>query len=255
VTETAAHQLWPNRDALGEVVRLETTQSDSRGTRSDQSRAYMIIGVVRDVGGGLRIPDLFLFRGVYVPTGAEQPGTSLTLRVRGDPERVRLALLEELTSADPGLGAINTLQSIAGMQTYLMGIAFWVTVVLGGLALVLTLSGLFSVLSYVVAQQAKEIGVRMTLGATTGNVAGLVLSHTARSVGIGLVAGGLLAAAIATALMATPAASEIGSVVRVFDPVAYIAGTLIIATACLVAASVPTLRAARIDPIATLRED
>jgi ABC-type antimicrobial peptide transport system permease subunit len=44
-------------------------------------------------------------------------------------------------------------------------------------------------------------------------------------------------------------------VVRVFDPVAYIAGTLIIATACLVAASVPTLRAARIDPIATLRED
>jgi ABC-type antimicrobial peptide transport system permease subunit len=69
------------------------------------------------------------------------------------------------------------------------------------------------------------------------------------------VAGGLLAAAIATLLMATPAASEIGSVVRVFDPVAYIASTLIIAAACLVAASVPTLRAARIDPITTLRED
>jgi ABC-type antimicrobial peptide transport system permease subunit len=136
-----------------------------------------------------------------------------------------------------------------------MRIAFWVTVVLGGLALVLTLSGLFSVLSYVVAQQAKEIGVRMTLGATTGNVAGLVLSHTARSVGIGLLAGGLLAAAIATFLMSTPAASAIGSVVRVFDPVAYVASALIIATACLAAASVPTLRAARIDPIATLRED
>jgi hypothetical protein len=255
VTETAARQLWPDRSAIGEVVRLEPTQPDTRGTPSAQSRVYTIVGVVRDVGGGLRVPDLFLFRGVYVPTGAEQPGTSLTLRVRGDPERVRLALLEQLTSVDPGLGAINTLQSIAGMQTYIMRIAFWVTVVLGGLALVLTLSGLFSVLSYVVAQRAKEIGVRMTLGATTGNVAGLVLSHTARSVGIGLVAGGLLAAAIATLLMATPAASEIGSVVRVFDPVAYIASTLIIAAACLVAASVPTLRAARIDPITTLRED
>ncbi|HET9384577.1 MAG TPA: hypothetical protein VFO67_05485, partial [Gemmatimonadales bacterium] len=85
--------------------------------------------------------------------------------------------------------------------------------------------------------------------------AGLVLSHTARSVGVGLVAGGGLAAALATVLMATPAASEIGGLVRVFDPVAYVAGTLIIAAACLAAASVPTLRAARIDPIATLRED
>ncbi|HET9384751.1 MAG TPA: hypothetical protein VFO67_06360, partial [Gemmatimonadales bacterium] len=85
--------------------------------------------------------------------------------------------------------------------------------------------------------------------------AGLVLSHTARSVGVGLVAGGGLAAALATVLMATPAASEIGGLVRVFDPVAYVASTLIIAAACLAAASIPTLRAARIDPIATLRED
>jgi predicted permease len=256
VTETAARQLSPNRIAVGEVVRLDKVASaTARSAEVEQSRVYTIVGVVRDVGGGLRVPDLFGFRGVYVPTGPEQPGTSLTLRVRGDPERVRLALLEQLTSVDPGLGAINTLQSIAGMQIYLMRIAFWVTVVLGGLALVLTLSGLFSVLSYVVAQQAKEIGVRMTLGATTGNVAGLVLSHTARSVGIGLLAGGLLAAAIATFLMSTPAASAIGSVVRVFDPVAYVASALIIATACLAAASFPTLRAARIDPIATLRED
>jgi predicted permease len=255
VTETAARWLWPNSDAVGEVVRLETTQPGSSGTPSVQSRTHAVVGVVRDVGGGLQFPDLFMFRGVYIPTGPEQPGTSLTLRVRGDPERVRLTLLEQLTRVDPGLGAINTMRSIAGMQTSIMRIAFWVTVVLGGLALVLTLSGLFSVLSYVVAQQSKEIGVRMALGATSGSVAGLVLSHTARSVGIGLVAGGLLAGAIATLLMATPAASAIGGVVRVFDPVAYIAGTLIIATACLVAASVPTLRAARVDPIATLRED
>jgi ABC-type antimicrobial peptide transport system permease subunit len=166
-----------------------------------------------------------------------------------------VTLLDELTSVDPGLGTINTMRSIAAMQMYIMRIFFWVTVVLSGLALVLTLSGLFSVLSYVVAHRAKEIGVRMTLGATTGNVAGLVLSHTARSVGAGLVAGGGLAAALATVLMATPAASEIGGLVRVFDPVAYVASTLIIAAACLAAASVPTLRAARIDPIATLRED
>ena len=193
--------------------------------------------------------------GVYLPTGPESPGTSLTLRVRGDLEQTRQALLERLTRVDPGLGQINTMRTMAGMQTYILRIAFWVTVVLGGLALVLTLSGLFSVLSYVVEQRAKDIGVRMALGATTGNVAGLVLSQSLRPVGIGLVAGGGLAAALAIVLMATPAASEIGNIVHVFDPVAYVASLLIIVTSCALAASVPALRAARIDPIATLRKD
>jgi ABC-type antimicrobial peptide transport system permease subunit len=128
-----------------------------------------------------------------------------------------------------------------------------VAVVLGGLALVLTVSGLFSVLSYVVEQRVKDIGVRMALGATRRNVAGLVLSQSLRPVGIGLGAGGGLAAALAIVL--TAAVSEIGHLVHVFDPVAYAAGLLVIVTACVLAASVPAMRAAHIDPIATLRKD
>ena len=119
----------------------------------------------------------------------------------------------------------------------------------------LTVSGLFSVLSYVVEQRRKEIGVRMALGATTRNVVGLVLSQTLPPVGVGVVAGGGLAAALAIVLMSTSAASEIGDIVHVFDPVAYAASVLVIVTACLLAVSVPALRAARIDPIATLRKD
>lgn len=141
------------------------------------------------------------------------------------------------------------------MQSYVMRIAFGVTMILGGLALVLTLSGLFSVLSYVVAQRAKDIGVRMALGASTRNVARLVLSQSLRPVSIGLVAGGGLAAALATVLMATPGASAIGSLVHVFDPVAYVSSLLVIVTACALGASVPALRAARIDRIATLRKE
>ena len=177
------------------------------------------------------------------------------LRVRGDLEQTRQALLERLTRVDPGLGQINSMRTMAGMQTYILRIAFWVAVVLGGLALVLTVSGLFSVLSYIVEQRAKDIGVRMALGATTGDVAGLVLSQSLRPVGIGLVGGGGLAAALAILLMATPMAAEIGNLVRVFDPVAYGASLLVIVTSCVLAASVPALRAARIDPIATLRKD
>jgi ABC-type antimicrobial peptide transport system permease subunit len=147
------------------------------------------------------------------------------------------------------------MRTIAGMGTYILRIAFWVTLALGGLALLLTVSGLFSVLSYLVEQRAKEIGVRMALGATTKNIAVLVLWQSVRPVGFGLLAGGGLAAGLATVLMATPAASEVGNIVRVFDPMAYAASLLVIVSACVLAASVPALRAARVDPIATLRND
>jgi ABC-type antimicrobial peptide transport system permease subunit len=144
---------------------------------------------------------------------------------------------------------------MAGMQTYVLRIAFWLAVVLGGLALVLTVSGLFSVLSYVVEQRSKEIGVRMALGASTRNVAALVLLQSLRPVAIGLLAGGGLAAGLAMVLMATSAASEIGGWVQLFDPLAYGASLLIVVTSCLLAVAVPAIRATLIDPIATLRRD
>jgi hypothetical protein len=254
VTETVARRFWPNRDAVGQVLRVQAQKSQPPAAPAMPSRAFTVVGVVRDVNGPLA-PDFFPSLGVYVPTGSESPGTSLTLRVRGDTEQARQALLERLTRVDPGLGQINTMRTMAGMQTYILRVAFWVAVVLGGLALVLTLSGLFSVLSYIVEQRAKDIGVRMALGATTGNVAGLVLSQSLRPVGIGLVAGGGLAAALAIVLMATPAASEIGNLVHVFDPVAYAASLLVIVTSCALAAWVPAMRACRLDPVATLRQD
>jgi putative ABC transport system permease protein len=257
LSETIAHQLWPNGDAIGQVVRLEAPPSSSSGTPSSSaeapsskaepsSRTVTVVGVVRDPAASSSL-------GVYLPTGPESPETSLYLRVRGNPEQARQALLERLTSIDPGL-IIITLRAMAGMGTYLLQLGFWLTVVLGGLALGLTVSGLFSVLSYVVEQQAKEIGVRMALGATTSHVARLVLSQSIRPVGIGLAAGGGLAAAVAIVLMATPLAAEIGSL-NVLDPVAYAAGVLVIVTSCVAAVSVPALRAAHIDPIATLRKD
>ena len=94
------------------------------------------------------------------------------------------------------------------METYLLQLAFWLTVVLGGLALALTLSGLFSVLSYLVEQRTKEIGVRMALGATTRDVTRLVLSQSIRPVGVGLFIGGGSAAGLAALLLATPAAGH-----------------------------------------------
>jgi predicted permease len=248
VSQNVARQLWPG-GGVGQVLRLDPPSSASPGSPLLSSRSLTVIGVVRDRGRSSGTSNL-----VYLPTAPESPRTALMLRVRGNPEQARVALLERLTGLDPAFG-ILTLRTTSGMQTYLLQIAFGLTIVLGGLALGLTVSGLFSVLSYLVEQQAKEIGVRMALGAATKHVAELVLSQSLRPVGIGLAAGGALATAVAIVLMATPAAAEIGAVVDVFDPVAYAASALVIATASLIAVSVPTLRAARIDPIAILRKD
>jgi ABC-type antimicrobial peptide transport system permease subunit len=95
----------------------------------------------------------------------------------------------------------------------------------------------------------------MALGATRRGIGALVLTQSARPVGIGLLLGGGLTAGLGAALLATPAAEKIGSTVRLFDPIAYAASLLCIVTACACAALVPAMRAGRIDPVAALRQD
>jgi ABC-type antimicrobial peptide transport system permease subunit len=177
-------------------------------------------------------------------------------RVHGDPELARQTLLNRLTTIDPDMARqVLTMRTLARMDSYFLQIAFWLTVVLGGLALALTLSGLFSVLSYLVEQRTMEIGVRMALGATTRDVTRLVLSQSIRPVGFGLCIGGGSAAGLASLLVATLGAATMDHIVHVLDPVAYAASLLIIIAACLAAATIPAARAARLDPALTLRQE
>jgi predicted permease len=255
VSEATALALWPNADALGQVVRLDAdSKSETRGVDETPlgSRTFTVVGVVRDVAGFRIAP--FKQAIVYIPTSAAMPNTALVARVHGDPELARQTLLTRLTSIDPTMEVV-TMRWVTRMETYLLQLAFWLTVSLGGLALALTLSGLFSVLSYLVEQRTREIGVRMALGATNRDVTRLVLSQSIRPVGVGLFLGGGSAAGLAALLLATPAAATIGQIVHVFDPVAYAVSLLIIVAACLLAASIPASRAARLDPTRALRHE
>jgi ABC-type lipoprotein release transport system permease subunit len=256
VSETTARRLWPDGDAIGRIVRLQVSAPGTpRESRAPEPafRPYTVVGVTRDVNG-TAVFKFLSFSGIYLPIDQNSPGTSLTVRVHGDPEQARRALVERLTRVDPALDhEVRTRRTLAGLGTYLLQVIFAVTCALGGLALALTASGLFSVLSYLVEQRSREIGVRVALGATTRQVAGLVLSQSVVPVGVGLLIGGGLAAAVATALISV--ASEIGRTVHVLDPMAYAASLLVIVIACLLAAAIPTLRAARLDPVATLRQD
>jgi hypothetical protein len=256
VSESIARAFWPHGGGVGETFRLE--EDLTAGTRPEgeaplPSRMVTVVGVSRDVPG-FRFSDVWR-PDIFMPTCVDAPRTSVVARVNGDPDRARQTLLDRLTRIDPNMGTIVTLRSFARLETLLLRIAFWVSLILGGLALLLTVSGLFSVLSYLVAQRTREIGVRLALGASARQVTQLILSQTARPVLYGLLAGAGLAATLAIALIATRAGALISRIVHVTDPVAYAASLIVIVTACLVAAWIPATRAARVDPMQTLRQE
>ncbi|MCC6202986.1 MAG: ABC transporter permease [Gammaproteobacteria bacterium] len=259
ISESAARTLWPAQDPLGQMLTLDpdpNLAAPPEGTVPPLPRTSVVVGIARDVAGfrlgGQKVlagPDL------YLPITAETAGTSLALRVRGDPELTRRALSERLSALAPDTVEMIPLRELARAEADLLKIPFWLTLVLGALALFLTLSGLFSVLSYLVAQRTREIGVRHALGATRGRITALALAQAFRPVGIGLLAGALLPAAVGALLLATPAAELIGQTVRLFDPLAYLASLLLIVAACAGAALLPALRAGSIDPLVALRTD
>ena len=175
--------------------------------------------------------------------------------MHGDPDTARRTLLDALTKVDPALGEITTMRMMARLEGAVLEVIFWMAVILSSLAMALTVSGLFSVLSYLVEQRRREIGVRMALGATPRDIVRLVVSQSMRPIAIGVLAGGGLAAVTAIVLLSTPAAEMMGPSVHAFDPLAYAVSLGVIITTCLAAAFLPARRAARIDPIATLRAD
>ena len=266
VSESVARALWPDGKDVGATFRLEPASGLQRpggvltinpdAPADDglvQARVVTVVGVARDVRG-FRITDV-KEAGVFLPTGLDVAKTSIVARVQGEPNLARQALLDHLARVDPNMGMIITMRTVARLETFFLQIAFSVSIMLGGLALLLTVSGLFSVLSYLVEQRTREIGVRMALGASGHAVTRLMLAQTTRPVMAGLLAGAGLAAALATAVLATPAGALISQIVHVTDPLAYLASLGVIVAACLLAAWIPAARAAKVDPMRTLRQE
>ncbi len=194
--------------------------------------------------------------GIYVPIAPKLPERRCRCACAAMPTRARRVLAERLEAIDPNIATVSTLRTLATMEAFLLGIPFWLTLVLGALALLLTLSGLFSVLSYLVEQRTREIGVRIALGATRRSIGRARARRNPRVPSrIGLLLGGGLTASLGIALLATPAAEQIGSTVRLFDPIAYAISLLCIVIACACAALIPARRAGRIDPVSALRQD
>lgn len=265
VSESVARALWPDGSGVGKSFRFEPAAGlqapsgllriNPRAAADDRlvpARTVTVVGVARDVPG-LRFTGI-KEAGIFLPTALDVAKTAMVARVQGEPVLARQALLDHLTTIEPNLGTIVTMRSVARTELFFLRTAFWVALVLGGLALLLTVSGLFSVLSYLVEQRTREIGLRMALGASPRTVTHLVLRQTTRPVMAGLAAGAALAAALSAAVLATPIGTLISQVVHITDPLAYLAGLGVIVAACLLAAWIPAARAAQVDPLRTLRQ-
>jgi predicted permease len=236
LSAATAERLWPGADPIGRDIRVD-------------GKDVQVIGVARDIVTCCvpwgKDPAL-----VYLPSTPGTAGNSLMVHVRGDLESARRELDGRLSALAPGtVQEDHPLDQYRAAGSYPFKAASWIGCAVAGLALMLTLSGIYGVLSYVVTQRTKEFGIRVALGATTSRVTRLVLGQSIRLVGMGLAIGVGLAVAACKLV-----ASEIAFLVP-FDVLSYGAGIVLVLGAGLTAAWFPSRRAAAIDPITSLRYD
>lgn len=249
VSEATARRLWPNEAALGQEVRIEAQRVNRFFVSPAYSRAQ-VVGIARDVVNGYAAEGIDSAC-LYFPVAAGNPAvTSLLVRARGDVEQAHNLLDRLVHETAPGAAdLINALEEVVETQIYPFRVLFWLGGFLAALSMVLVISGIYGVLSFLVNQRQKEIGIRVAMGASTRNVVGMILGQSLRLALLGALLGAAAALAVAPLL-----AREIDTI-RPFEGLPYGIAVGLVLTAAAVAAFVPSRRASRLDAAATLRSD
>jgi putative ABC transport system permease protein len=246
VNQTLAKTFYPGESPIGRRIRVF----------SENAPWFTIVGVVRDVKQGglgsktgteLYLPFEVLARLFSYPFGNMHvvARTSLPLASVG-PE-----LRGIVRDMDPSLPVVD-LQTMDGVFADSTAQPRFLTLLLGlfgGLALVLAALGTYGILSYLVSERRQEIGIRLTLGASRGQVLGMVLGRGAKLAGAGLALG------IAGAVYLTRLMGSLLFGVQPADPVTIAAVAALMAVVALVACFVPAHRATRVDPMTVLRTE
>ncbi|PYQ07173.1 MAG: hypothetical protein DMF82_04420 [Acidobacteria bacterium] len=245
VSEAVARRCWPAQDAVGRRLTMDDPKENSWLT---------VVGVVGDIRQDTLAGETLPM--IYVPARQEWRGFFLgsmafLARTPGDPAALASALRAEVRAIDPEL----PVQRIERLDDLLSGslaqprfrTAVLLTFAL--LALVLALVGIYGVTAYEVTRRTAEIGIRRALGAQTSAVVRLVLGRS-----LGLVLAGL-AAGIPGALALTRALESFLFAVSPADLATFLAVTLSVTIAALLASAVPARRATRVDPAVALRYD
>ena len=252
VSAATAAAFWPGADPIGQSIRIERPDGRPVLELPDYPEVT-VIGVVPDVVSGM------LFDGrdaghIYLPTHPADPhAIALLMRPRSARDLGPSALQEIFRQAapDPQVFEAIPLGEMRDAQMYPIRAASWIGSILGAIALVLSVSGLYGVLSYTLTQRTREIGIRMALGATGAAVVRLLMGQSARLAGIGAAIGLVLAFSALKVLSSAITLSE----VSVLDGMAFAGGVALVTAATAFAAYHPARRATRVDPAVTLRAD
>lgn len=251
VSAALAATLWPGEEPIGQTLVIEP--SNGRPVVDLDLPAVTVIGVTRDVISGFIVDGIDPAH-VYLPVDARSAHASALL-VRGRPGgNLTLTALPDLfahLAIDPQAFETLPLTELRAAQLFPFQATALVGALLGAIALVLSISGLFGVLTYNVNQRTREIGIRMALGASAVAVVRLVMQQSARFAAIGAVIGLFAAFGVMRAADAAVQFRE----VSLIDLVSFAAAPLLVLSAAALAALQPARRATSVHPAITLRVD
>jgi putative ABC transport system permease protein len=250
INETMAKRMWPNESPIDRRFRI---WMQDNGTKSNSQEWISVIGVAPDLHlwgidpSNSQIPPL-----AFVPYSyGEFSNTGLTIRVGGDPMALVTAVRAAIRASDPNLPifAVRTLEDARQLEFWRYALYGWIFGTIGVVGVVLASIGVYGVLAYSVSQRTQEIGVRVTLGAGGREVFSLIVGQGLRLTTIGIVIG------LALAALGTPLARSQLYNVSPFDPISFVAVSLLVIAVALLASYVPARRAINVDPVVALRRD
>jgi len=241
ISESVAREKWPNQDPIGHTIEF--------GNMDGDLRLLKIVGVVADAR--MQSLEEAPRETVYVNYRQRPRKISefnIVMRTNSDPAAIFAAARGILSRLDPTVPLrFNTFTQIYSESLNGRRFNLFLVGVFALAALMLAMAGVFGVLAYSVAQRTREIGVRIALGATTGDILKMVLAQglitTVIGIAIGIVGALLLARTMRSLLFEVSPA----------DPVSIVGVSLLLMLVAMLASYIPARRAIRVDPMVALR--
>ncbi len=236
INETMAQRYWNGRSPLGDRLQLK-------------GRWLTVVGIAKDskYSSVREKPTPFFFIALRQNN---LRGGVLNIRTTLSPQTMATELVREVHALDANVAPseLITMQEQLERSTSPQMVAVTLVGVLGGLALLLAIIGLYAVMSYAVSQSTRELGLRMALGADASHLLRLVLSRGLALTGAGVLLG------VATALLLTRLLGNLLFKVSPRDPVAFASAFIVMTVAAAAACFLPAWRATRADPARILRD-
>jgi predicted permease len=244
LNKALAERLWPGQSAVGRRVRVPEV---------DSAAWLTVVGVARGLHyeevGEESAQSRLQVHLPYARLGWRS--MAVLVRTAGDPAPVAPAVRRQLRALDPTLPAydVRTMAEVRHFTTWPNRLYSGVFGSFAAVAVLLAAIGVYGVMAYAVSQRAREIGIRMALGARGGDVLRMIVRQGARLAAAGVALG------VGLALVVSRALSGVLYGVSAYDPLAFLAIPLLLAAVAVLASWLPARRATRVDPVVVLRAE